>query len=59
MASNGSNSQEKSRDFWNYSEENYQEVTNWPSWMKGEGTTKNNKSAEVKCPAEGDKHTRE
>lgn len=35
MASNDLHSQ-KSKDFWNYLEENYKEVTSWPSWMKGE-----------------------
>jgi len=50
VASNDSRSQ-KSNDFWNYLEENYKEVTNWPSWMRGEGLTKRDGSTEVKCPS--------
>ncbi len=25
----------RSRDFWNYLEENSREIADWPSWMKG------------------------
>jgi hypothetical protein len=50
VASNDSHSQ-KSKDFWNYLEENYKEVTNWPSWMKGESASQNGGSTKVQCPA--------
>jgi hypothetical protein len=50
VASNDSHSQ-KSKDFWNYLEENYREVTNWPSWMKGERASQNGDPAQVQCPA--------
>ena len=50
MASNDSHSQ-KSKDFWNYLEENFKEVTSWPSWMKGEGAGQNADSTKVQCPA--------
>jgi hypothetical protein len=49
VASNDSRSQ-KSNDFWNYLEENYKEVTNWPSWMRGERPNQRDGSTEVKCP---------
>ena len=35
MASNDSHSQ-KTKEFWNYLEENYKEVSAWPNWMRGE-----------------------
>lgn len=50
MASNDSRSQ-KSKDFWNYLEEDYKEVTNWPSWMKGERASQEEDSTQVQCPA--------
>lgn len=50
MASNDSHLQ-KSEDFWNYLEENYKEVSNWPSWMKGEGSTQSGGSTQIQCPS--------
>ena len=49
MASNDLHSQ-KSKDFWNYLEENFKEVSSWPSWMKGERTSQNESSTQVQCP---------
>lgn len=28
----------RTKDYWTYLEENYQEVRNWPTWMRGEAT---------------------
>jgi hypothetical protein len=50
VASNDSHSQ-KSKDFWNYLEENYKEVSSWPSWMKGERATEKTDSMKVQCPS--------
>lgn len=35
MASNDSRSP-KTKEFWNYLEDNYKEVSSWPGWMRGE-----------------------
>ena len=28
----------RTKDYWAYLEENYEEVRNWPSWMRGESS---------------------
>lgn len=38
MASNDSRSP-KTKDFWNYLKDNYEEVSSWPKWMRGETTS--------------------
>src|SRR6266852_6226601 len=59
VASNDSRSQ-KSKEFWNYLEENYKEVTSWPGWMKGEPAKVTENPPQVQCPAAGnDQQTRE
>jgi hypothetical protein len=35
VASNDSRSP-KTKEFWNYLEDNYKEVSSWPKWMRGE-----------------------
>ena len=35
MASKDSRSP-KTKEFWNYLEDNYREVSSWPKWMRGE-----------------------
>ena len=35
MASNDSRSP-KTKEFWNYLKDNYEEVSSWPNWMRGE-----------------------
>ena len=35
MASSDSHSP-KTKEFWNYLEDNYKEVSSWPKWMRGE-----------------------
>lgn len=29
----------KSKDFWTYLDDNYKEVSNWPTWMRGESSS--------------------
>ena len=38
MESNGSRSR-KTKDYWTYLEDNYKEVSNWPTWMRGESSS--------------------
>jgi hypothetical protein len=33
----------KNKEYWTYLEENYREVSGWPSWMRGEGSLLLNK----------------
>jgi hypothetical protein len=40
VASNDSRSP-KVKEFWNYLEENYREVSSWPTWMRGESASCN------------------
>jgi len=38
MESNGFRSN-KNKDYWTYLEDNYKEVSNWPTWMRGESSS--------------------
>jgi hypothetical protein len=38
MESNDSRSR-KTKDYWTYLEDNYKEVSNWPTWMRGESSS--------------------
>ncbi len=44
----------KAKEFWNYLEENYKEVSTWPKWMRGESAScSSEKSASPVQDAEG------
>jgi len=52
----------KNRDYWTYLEENYKEVSTWPTWMRGESSapprqTKTEDSAES-CDGRGEENVR-
>jgi hypothetical protein len=49
VASNDSRSP-KTKEFWNYLEDNYKEVSSWPKWMRGD--TASCGSDEDAAPAE-------
>jgi hypothetical protein len=39
----------KTKDYWTYLEDNYKEVSTWPTWMRGEPSS--NQNSKVKDPA--------
>ena len=42
MEFNDSPSKEK-RDYWTYLEDNFKEVTKWPTWMRGDSSSTSEK----------------
>jgi hypothetical protein len=54
--------QKKTKEYWTYLEENYREVSNWPTWMRGgEAIAVNNCSSqpEEQSHQEGDKEVQD
>lgn len=47
MEFNDSRSKEK-KDYWTYLEDNFKEVTKWPTWMRGDSSSGSEKTQDSK-----------